>query len=163
MAAPTSSVHKVSKKRGSSKAADPGQLDRFEDGGWEFTGNGKTSAQDVAQGIIDYEKSAGEQPEYENVRSDTLAKLLLESPENTALNQQVGGDVTRPIPAPGPSINEGQTTFKAEASTLKQLVGMLMQHETQLRAGLATPEATSETNRLTGNVATNGLTLPYEP
>jgi hypothetical protein len=163
MAAPTRSVTKLGRKRGAAKAADPGQLDRFDDGSWEFTGNGKASAQDVAAGIIDYEKSTGEQPEYENIRSDTLAKLLLEQPENSALNTQLGGDVTRPIPAPGPSISEAQSTFKAEVATLKQLVGMLMQHESQLRAGLTTTEASSESNKLTGNVATNGLVLPYEP
>lgn len=170
MAAPSPSVTRVGTKKRSEKAAAAGQLDLFDDGSWEFTGNGETTPKDVANSIIEYENkqaaSASTASEYQDVRPDALAKMLLDAPENQALNTQLNGSITDPIPAPDGQRSAEQYTFKAEVSTLKQAVALLAQHEAQLRAGLVTPDALANgksTNLYTGNVVNAGLTLPYDP
>jgi hypothetical protein len=161
----TPSVSKVSQNKDTTDTAEPGQLDLYPDGSWQFAGNGESSAKDVASRIIDYEKTQpNADPAYQAMRPDVLAKMLMDAPENSELNNEVGGDVAKPIPKAGtPGMSNGRTTFNADTATLKQIVGVLAQYEQQMRAGLTMAEKSSATDRVTGNVRSNGLTLPYDP
>jgi hypothetical protein len=153
-----SSVKKVETRRTrGTGAGKKGQLDRFDDGTWEFFGNGETTTADVAGNIVDYERKQGND-EYRDVRPEQLAQLLLEDPENAILHRAVDGDARRPIPV-------GQSMV-AEGDTLKRLVGMLMVHERQLRETLLSQgqaQQTTSSEQILGRVAGGGLALPYEP
>lgn len=153
----TTSVRKVAQRRSRGVGGQRGQLDRFDDGTWEFTGNGETTTREVAENIVQYEQKEGN-GDYEDVRAEMLAQLLLEDTENKALHLAVKGDVHKPIP-----VNQ---TMLAEGDTLKRLVGQLMVHEKALRESLlnqANTLAKSETEKTIGNVRGGGLSLPYEP
>jgi hypothetical protein len=153
----TSSVRKVAERRTRGAGGQRGQLDRFEDGTWEFFGNGETTTAEVAENIIDYERKEGNS-EYDDVKKELLAQLLLEDPENKALHRSVDGDVHKAIP-----IN--QTMF-AESDSLKKIVTQLMAHEKALRQTLleqTNTDAKNATEKTLGIVRGGGLSLPYEP
>ena len=155
--AKTSGIRKVSQRRSRGVGGRKGQLDRFDDGTWEFFGNGETTTAEVAENIIEYERNEGN-GEYEEIKSAMLAQLLLEDPENALLHRSVDGDVNKAIP-----VNQ---TMLAEGESLKKIVAQLMAHEKALRQTLieqASDDGKSATEKTLGNVPGVGLTLPYEP
>lgn len=153
----TSSVRKLAQRRVRGAAGRRGQLDRFDDGTWEFWGNGETTAEDVAGNIIAYEKKDGN-GDYKDVKPEMLARLLLEDPENRVLQRAVDGDPKKAIPI--------SRSFVAEGEALKKLVGQLMAHEQSLRQTLlqqAQHGPGSASEQILGTVRGGGLDLPYEP
>ena len=155
--AKTNAIRKVSQRRSRGVGGLKGQLDRFDDGTWEFYGNGETTTAQVAENIIEYERNEGN-GEYEEIKSAMLAQLLLEDPENALLHRSVDGDVNKAIP-----VNQ---TMLAEGESLKKIVAQLMAHEKALRQTLieqASDDGKSATEKTLGNVPGVGLTLPYEP
>ncbi|RYZ96696.1 MAG: hypothetical protein EOP11_23100 [Proteobacteria bacterium] len=103
----TAQVRKVSSKRSRGSQGAAGQLDRYDDGTWEFFGNGTTTTADVAENIINYERRENN-PDYERIKADTLAQLLLDSADNKALKRLVNGDVRKPIPKSQAFLAEGR-------------------------------------------------------
>jgi hypothetical protein len=153
----TTSVRKVAQRRTRGVGGTRGQLDRFDDGTWEFYGNGETSTAQVAENIINYEKKEGN-ADYDDIKADMLAQLLLEDPINQSLHRAVNGDAKKPIPV--------TQSMLAEGDTLKKIVVQLMAHEKQLRQTLllqSTQGHASDTDKTLGTVQGGGLSLPYEP
>lgn len=153
----TTSVRKVALRRTRGVGGKRGQLDRFDDGTWEFYGNGETTTSEVAQNIVDFERKEGNGT-YSDVKPEMLAQLLLEDPENKLLHRAVHGDVHKPIPV-------NQTMF-AEGDSLKKIMTQLMAHEKALRETLlqqSSADAKSATDKTLGIVRGGGLSLPYEP
>lgn len=153
----TSSVRKVAQRRTRGAGGKKGQLDRFEDGTWEFYGNGETTTAQVAENIVDYERKEGND-DYKDIKPEMLAQLILEDPENKLLHRSVNGDVQKAIP-----VNQ---TMVAEGDSLKKIVSQLMAHEKALRQTLlqqSIDEAKSATDKTLGIVRGGGLSLPYEP
>ena len=153
----TSSVRKLAQRRVRGAAGRRGQLDRFDDGTWEFWGNGETTAEDIAGNIIQYETKEGND-DYKDVKAEMLARLLLEDPENNLLRRAVDGNPKKAIPV--------SQSFVAEGETLKALVSQLMAHEKALRQTLmqqAQYGSGSASEQILGTVRGGGLDLPYEP
>lgn len=148
-----SNVGRISQRRKGPSVGRPGQLDRYDDGTWEFFGNDKTTSEQVAENIIKFEKDKGNS-EYNLLRGDTLAQMLLDSPDNKKLRDKVQGDPRRAIPK--------NSSFLAEAPTLKQCVTLLAKHEQHLRTSL-TQHNSSGSNKTLGTVRSAGLSLPYDP
>lgn len=147
-------VDRVSNRRNRKSVGVPGQLDRYDDGGWEFFGNDETTAEQVAENIIRFENDKKNE-EYRLVKGDVLAQLLLDSPDNKKLRDKVQGNPKAPIPK--------SMSFVAEAPTLKACVAMLMQHEKQLQQTLLQQDNRTATDKTLGTIPGGGLILPYEP
>lgn len=155
--AKTSSIRKVALRRSRGVGGRKGQLDRFDDGTWEFYGNGETSTTQVAENIVEFERKEGNS-DYTDIKPEMLAQLLLEDPENKLLHRAVQGDAHKPIP-----INQ---TMLAEGESLKKIVSQLMAHEKQLRETLlqqSMDDGKTATEKTLGQVRGGGLSLPYEP
>ena len=155
--AKTTGIRKVSLRRTRGTGGRKGQLDRFDDGTWEFFGNGETTTAQVAENIVDYERKEGN-GEYQDLKSEMLAQLILEDPENALLHRAVEGNVHKPIP-----VNQ---SMLAEGESLKKIVAQLMAHEKALRQTLieqSSDDAKSATEKTLGIVRGGGLSLPYEP
>jgi hypothetical protein len=153
------SVTKVSGRSGSASLPQPGQLDRFEEGTWEFTGNGSASTRDVAQSILNYEASQSADPAVkaaaQRLNSDPhgvefLASELLD--ENPGIKDSVGGDPDKAIPK--------GSTLKSDGPTLKEALGFLARNMDMLKSALQNQQHQRD-NRY-GVVPNNSLELPVD-
>ena len=149
----TTTVSQVRQRRAGAEAGKPGQLDRFDDGSWEFSGNDETTPEDVAATIIRFEREKGND-EYKQTQAAALAQLLLESADNKKLRDKIGTNGRKAVPR--------SSVFVAEAPTLKQCVQMLMVHEDKLRKALLNQDKLQPSDKTLGTVRSAGLSLPFE-
>jgi hypothetical protein len=165
MSQPVGGVSRTKASDGTTGAEDPGTLSRDEDGQWNYTGDGSSSAAQVTQRMLDLETD-----KYSKGDSDFSSKAIsgLSGAQKQQLSKDLAGGLLQENPSltqdPNAKIPAGQK-FSANVSDLKKALQPFVNNPnlaTFLQNQIADSGGGPGQKKF-GDVKSQGLSLPYEP